>query len=45
MDQGAMNEPKEAIALLTIDELKILARKIGLLDKMSGKQVRVLTDQ
>ncbi|KAK3825425.1 MAG: hypothetical protein J3Q66DRAFT_105131 [Benniella sp.] len=37
MDQDAMNEPKEAIALLTVDELKILARKIGLLDKMSGK--------
>lgn len=39
MDQDAMHDPGEAIALLTVDELKVLARSIGILEKMSGKQV------
>ncbi|KAI8358125.1 hypothetical protein B0O80DRAFT_495898 [Mortierella sp. GBAus27b] len=38
MDQGLMQDPGEAVALLTVDELKILARKVGILEKMSGKQ-------
>ncbi|KAI8596839.1 hypothetical protein EDD21DRAFT_311626 [Dissophora ornata] len=39
MDQGAIQDPDEALVMLTMDELKILARRIGIMEKLPGKQV------
>ncbi|KAF9354789.1 hypothetical protein BGX26_007361 [Mortierella sp. AD094] len=39
MDQRAIEDPEEALVMLTMDELKILARRIGVAEKLSGKQV------
>ncbi|KAF9400427.1 hypothetical protein BGX21_004336 [Mortierella sp. AD011] len=38
MDQRAIDDPEEALGMLTMDELKILARRIGIAEKLSGKQ-------
>ncbi|KAF8926201.1 hypothetical protein BGZ58_000097 [Dissophora ornata] len=38
IDQGAIQDPDEALVMLTMDELKILARRIGIMEKLSGKQ-------
>jgi hypothetical protein len=39
MDQVSATEPAEVIGTLTIDELKLLARRVGIKEKLSGKQV------
>ncbi|KAF9896336.1 hypothetical protein BX616_007660, partial [Lobosporangium transversale] len=38
MDKSAIQDPEDALAMLTMDELKLLARRIGIMEKMSGKQ-------
>ncbi|KAG0022416.1 hypothetical protein BGZ80_000310 [Entomortierella chlamydospora] len=43
MDQRAIDDPEEALAMLTMDELKILARRIGIAEKLSGKQQSFLS--
>ncbi|KAG0367820.1 hypothetical protein BGZ54_003195 [Gamsiella multidivaricata] len=42
IDQSAMQDPEEALVMLTMDELKILARRIGILEKLSGIQRMLL---
>ncbi|KAI1304853.1 hypothetical protein EDD11_005055 [Mortierella claussenii] len=44
MDQNAIHDPEEALVMLTMDELKTLARRIGMLEKLSGKQRPVLVE-
>ncbi|CAO3572251.1 unnamed protein product [Mortierella alpina] len=38
MDQSQLSDPEDALAMLTVDELKLLARRVGFIDKLSGKQ-------
>ncbi|KAF9189109.1 hypothetical protein BGZ50_000946 [Haplosporangium sp. Z 11] len=38
MDQSALMDPEEALAMLTTDELKLLARRVGIIESLSGKQ-------
>ncbi|KAG0290164.1 hypothetical protein BGZ98_003570 [Dissophora globulifera] len=45
MDQSALHDPEEALVMLAMDELKILARRIGVLEKLSGKRVRSVADE
>ncbi|KAF9111855.1 hypothetical protein BGX27_004359 [Mortierella sp. AM989] len=42
MDKSMIQDPKEALVVLTMDELKILARRIGVMEKLSGKQRHLL---
>ncbi|KAF9927607.1 hypothetical protein FBU30_003029 [Linnemannia zychae] len=42
MDHSSMIDPADAIGTLNVDELKLLARRVGIKDKLSGKQRRVL---
>ncbi|KAF8948933.1 hypothetical protein BGZ47_001142 [Haplosporangium gracile] len=37
MDQGAATVPAEVLGILAMDELKILARRVGIREKLSGK--------
>ncbi|KAF9437609.1 hypothetical protein BGZ76_000066 [Entomortierella beljakovae] len=38
MDQNTIQDPEEALVMLTVDELKVLARRIGIIETLSGKQ-------
>lgn len=40
MDQSQLSDPEDALVMLTVDELKLLARRVGFMEKLSGKQVR-----
>lgn len=40
MDQNLLQDAHEAIAMLSVDELKLLARRVGIKEKLSGKLVR-----
>ncbi|KAG0210009.1 hypothetical protein BGX33_005179 [Mortierella sp. NVP41] len=42
MDQASATVPADVIGTLTMDELKILARQVGIKEKLSGKQRQVL---
>ncbi|KAF9940048.1 hypothetical protein BGZ67_008368 [Mortierella alpina] len=42
MDQSQLSDPEDALAMLTVDELKLLARRVGFMEKLSGKQRQVL---
>ncbi|KAF8982803.1 hypothetical protein BGZ46_000593 [Entomortierella lignicola] len=42
MDQKTIENSEEAIAMLNMDELKILARRIGIIEKLSGKQRQMI---
>ncbi|KAF9281902.1 hypothetical protein BGZ68_006327 [Mortierella alpina] len=42
MDQSQLSDPEDALVMLTVDELKLLARRVGFMEKLSGKQRQVL---
>ncbi|KAG0035376.1 hypothetical protein BGZ81_008975 [Podila clonocystis] len=42
MDQNNLQDAQEAIAMLCVDELKLLARRVGIKEKLSGKMRHVL---
>ncbi|KAF9901708.1 hypothetical protein EC991_005779 [Linnemannia zychae] len=42
MDQTSVTEPADVIGTLAMDELKLLARRVGIKEKLSGKQRSVL---
>ncbi|KAF9205490.1 hypothetical protein CPC16_001016 [Podila verticillata] len=42
MDQNSLQDAHEAIAMLSVDELKLLARRVGIKEKLSGKLRRVI---
>ncbi|KAG0029130.1 hypothetical protein BGZ82_008118 [Podila clonocystis] len=42
MDRNNLQDAQEAIAMLTVDELKLLARRVGIKEKLSGKMRHVL---
>ncbi|KAF9321982.1 hypothetical protein BG003_009301 [Podila horticola] len=42
MDQNSLQDAQEAIAMLCMDELKLLARRVGIKEKLSGKMRRVI---
>ncbi|KAF9327050.1 hypothetical protein BG006_009600 [Podila minutissima] len=42
MDQNSLQDAQEAIAMLCVDELKQLARRVGIKEKLSGKMRRVI---
>lgn len=42
MDQNSLQDPEEALVMLTMDELKLLARRTGIKETLSGKQVMIL---
>ncbi|KAG0083123.1 hypothetical protein BGZ92_011065 [Podila epicladia] len=42
MDQHSLQDAQEAIAMLCVDELKQLARRVGIKEKLSGKMRRVI---
>jgi hypothetical protein len=39
MDQESVTVPAEVLGILAVDELKILARRVGIKEKLSGKPV------
>lgn len=39
MDQNSLTNPEEALVMLTMDELKLLARRTGIKESLTGKQV------
>ncbi|KAF9562213.1 hypothetical protein EC968_005371 [Mortierella alpina] len=43
MDQSQLSDPEDALVMLTMDELKLLARRVGFKEKLAGKQRQVLT--
>ncbi|KAF9581062.1 hypothetical protein BGW38_002059, partial [Lunasporangiospora selenospora] len=45
MDQACLRDPTEAITMLTMDELKILARRVGIKERLSGRQRQDLVDK
>lgn len=40
MDRSSLRDPEEALVMLTMDELKLLARRTGIKEALSGKQVK-----
>ncbi|GJJ69123.1 fanconi-associated nuclease 1 [Entomortierella parvispora] len=42
MDRNSLQDPEEALAMLTMDELKLLARRTGIKESLSGKQRQAL---
>ncbi|KAG0205744.1 hypothetical protein BGX28_002711 [Mortierella sp. GBA30] len=42
MDEGTLSDPEDALVMLTVDELKLLARRVGIMNKLSGKQRQAL---
>ncbi|KAG0347932.1 hypothetical protein BG005_011803 [Podila minutissima] len=42
MDQNSLQDAQEAIAMLCVDELKQLARRVGIKEKLSGKMRRII---
>ena len=40
MDQNSLHDPEDALLMLTLDELKLLARRTGIKESLTGKQVR-----